>query len=72
MMSTYMETSGSGEFHFDDIPPGLYSVGVVALPATRESSESDVAASLAAGRFAVQPVEIAAGEVTTLDVTVPR
>jgi len=71
-MVTYMETSGAGTFQFDDIPPGLYSVGVVALPATRETSESDVAASLAAGRYAIQPVEIAAGEVTTLDVTLPR
>ena len=72
MMATYMETSGAGKFQFDDIPPGLYSVGVVALPATRESSESDVAASLAAGRFAIQPVEIVAGEVTTFDVTLPQ
>lgn len=72
MMATYMVTSESGQFQFDDISPGIYTLAAVALPATADGSEPDLATSLAAGRYVLQPVEIAAGEVTTLDVTLPK
>lgn len=47
MMVTYMVTSESGQFQFDDIPPGIYTVAAVALQATPDGSEPDPAASLA-------------------------
>lgn len=77
LMTTYMETPNSGEFRFDDIPPGTYSLGVIALPAAREgtdpeSMEPHVLSALAAGRYAIQSVEVAAGEPAKVEVTLPR
>ena len=71
LMLTSMEVAPGKPLNFDNVPPGTYYMGVVALPGNRETDEWDIGDSLQEGRFAVQMIEIVPNETTTVQVTIP-
>jgi len=66
-------TLQAGEpFKWESLQPGVYYLGVIAVPADAEISESALAASIAEGRFYFQPIEVATNETATVDVVLPK
>jgi len=59
------------EFRFNGLPPGVYYLGAVAVPAGSESDSSAVLTAVSKGRAVVQPVEVAPAQTAIVDLPLP-
>ncbi len=68
---SFMELQPGQPFRWEDLEPGIYYLGAIALPAGEETNEETMGASLAQQRFATQQIEVVAGEISTVEIALP-
>jgi hypothetical protein len=60
-----------GPLLFEDLPPGNYIVGAVAIPADAQADDSVVMSGIASGRYIAAEITIDAGQVAEMQLPIP-